>query len=181
MCSEILTPGVWKSVWEGWSQLMVNSWFLCNRPYLPRNPHYANFGFDLKKIIIILVKNFTSWEVLFFKSSAQTTAFDCKGPIRSVWPGLLGLQKCLAVGRDECLSYSDIRWLSCLTAIWEEQFSHCYSVNSGKILLGVKGSRWKGDSNTQTRPTLISVRLIFGAPFQFSRLQMVEQQKVELL
>lgn len=41
----------------------------------------------------------------------------------------------------------------------------------------MKGSR-KGDSNTRTRLTLISVRLIFGAPFQLSRLQMVELQKV---
>lgn len=41
----------------------------------------------------------------------------------------------------------------------------------------MKGSR-KGDSNTLPRPTFISVRLVFGAPFQLSRLQMVELQKV---
>lgn len=67
--------------------------FLCNRPYLPRNPHYANFGFDWKKIIIILIKNFTSCEGPFFRSSAQTTAFDCKGLIKSVKQGWWGLRR----------------------------------------------------------------------------------------
>lgn len=34
------------------------------------------------------------------------------------------------------------------------------------------------ETATQSRPTLISVRLGFGAPFHLSRLQMVELQKV---
>lgn len=64
---------------------MVNSWFSCViDPIFPEILIMQTLRLIGKKIIIILIKNFSSCEGPFFKSSAQTTAFDCKGLIRSV-------------------------------------------------------------------------------------------------